>query len=53
MPVAVVRNLGIYIDADVSINVQNHSLYAIVKGGITHRQQQISVKGDITQHGIA
>jgi len=29
------------------------AFYALVNGVITHQKQQIAVKGDITQHGIA
>jgi len=29
------------------------AVYTIVNGGITHQKQQISEKGNITQHDIA
>jgi len=34
------------------INVQNHSLYTLVNGVITHQEQQIS-KSDIPQNEFA
>ena len=37
----------------VCVLMHKTAVYTLVNGIITHQEQQISEKGDITQHGIA